>query len=78
MFYAVYDGNKLARYPECKVHPSWDNCIFNSFDEAVNYVHRWLFPDWADNSNSSTGIAFKVNTPYEYNEGCFIEIREID
>lgn len=40
--FRVLDNGKPARHPFCKVHPSWDNCEFNTFAEAVSYTKKWL------------------------------------
>lgn len=49
--YVVYEGhdddmgNKdlvPARYPECKVDKSWNNCEFESLETAAAYANNWL------------------------------------
>ena len=40
--FSVYDSGKPAKYPEHNVHPSWKNNSFDTFDEAIEYMHRWL------------------------------------
>jgi hypothetical protein len=70
--YAVYDGGKPARYPECKVDPSWKNNTFETFEEAETYALNWL-GDYAPDR----GVIL-LDVPYDYScceIPCLIEIR---
>lgn len=42
--YLVYENNKLARYPESNVDPSWTfpNEGFKTFEEASKYLNHWM------------------------------------
>ena len=47
--YAVFEKRGVpngflrpAKYPECKVDPSWDNNEFDSIEEAAGYANGWL------------------------------------
>lgn len=42
--FAVYDNGRPAKYPEIKVHKSWTNNKFNTFEEALAYTLNWLGP----------------------------------
>lgn len=44
--FAIYDNDRPAKYPECKVdRKAWPNNKFKSFAEAREYVSRWLGSD---------------------------------
>ena len=66
----MYDSNKKAKYPEHNVNPSWNNCSFPTFVEALQYAWHWL-------GAYSYGVKLVVNVPEDYS-GCgdMIEIRE--
>lgn len=70
--FKVYDNSKPAKYPDHNVDPSWDNCEFETFEDAHRYANYWLGcpPDALDYG------FLEVNVPYEYNPGCFIWITE--
>lgn len=40
--YAVYDNGTPARFPEKLVPPEWDNCEFDTIEEARAYAQEWL------------------------------------
>lgn len=42
MKYQVFDNNKPADCHNHKVHKSWNNSIFDSFEDAVKYARHWL------------------------------------
>lgn len=72
IYYTVYDNGKPAKYPDCKVHPSWDNCNFSTIEEARIYAQKWL-------GSYGTGLELIVNIPSDYSgEGDTIEIRELN
>lgn len=54
--FVVYEGSynsmKLARYPEQTVHSSWNNCHFNTFNEAFEYMKKWLGQYWHEESSA--------------------------
>lgn len=57
--FRVLDNAKPARFPEHHVDPSWSNCDFATFVEALNYAHKWLGP-------YSKGRILKLNENYDY------------
>ena len=70
--FVVYDNNKFAKYPECNVHPSWSQCSYDTFEEALDYARRWL-------GMYGGGVVLKVNEPWDYSGyGDTIEIRKED
>ncbi len=70
--FAVYDNGKPAKYPECNVHPSWDNNSFDSFEKAIEYTSTWLGMLGEDFIYPT----IKLNEPYDYSGyGDLIEIR---
>ena len=67
--YTVYDNDKKAQYPDCNVHPSWNNASFNCFKDAEYYANEWI--------HLSEYIFLTLNQPYDYNGyGDLIEIRK--
>ena len=70
MFY-VFEGDKHAKYPECKVDTSWNNNCFLTFEEAEDYALNWL-----ECYGPDKGV-LKVNVPHEFQENCFIIIKEL-
>ena len=68
--YKVFEDGKPAQYPDFDVHPSWDCCEFETFEDAVAYARHWLGP-------SAEGAIFNLNEPWDYGYGSTIEIREI-
>lgn len=75
--FAVFDGNKPAKYPEHEVDPSWSNNVFDTFEEARKYAWMWLAP-YGGEYDGSSGVDLKLNTPYDYScceIPCYIEIR---
>ena len=76
MKYLVLDGNKKAMYPDCKVDKSWNNCIFDTKDEAIEYINKWL-------GIYSPGIeelkkAFSDSDGYEYYPKFYISIEIVN
>lgn len=68
MKYQVLDGNKPAQFPNHQVHESWNNSIFNTYVEALNYAHKWL-------GEYSPGRVFQLNKKYDYSGyGDYIQI----
>lgn len=65
--YIVYQDDKPANchhYPE--VDASWNNCIFDSFEEAAIYAIMWCYPfdkETAEVSYSQNSSMFVVNEP---------------
>lgn len=70
--FVVLDNGRPAKYPDVAVSSSsWDNNIFDKWEDAVKYAQEWL-GDYKD------GIDFRPNTPVDYNGyGDTIEIKEI-
>ena len=44
MKYQVFEEDRPADCFHCKVHTSWDNSIFESFEEACKYAIYWAYP----------------------------------
>ncbi len=71
--YGVFDNNRpcsTVGFPD--FDPSWDNHLFDSFDDALVYANKWLgyYPDY---------VSLKVNKPWDYSGyGDFIEIVEME
>lgn len=42
IMFIVLDNSKPAKFPEHKVHSSWDNNQFETFEEAKEYADKWL------------------------------------
>jgi len=61
--FEVFDGDKPAKYPDIKVHPSWSNNVFFSFVDAEAYALNWL-----GCYSPGKGI-IQPNVPYDY-DGC--------
>jgi len=40
--FRLLDNDRPACYPEIKVHESWNNCDFETFDELIDYADHWL------------------------------------
>jgi len=40
--YAVFDNGRPAKYPDCKVNKNWKINIFDTFDQAIQYLDKWL------------------------------------
>lgn len=68
--FKVYESGKLARFPECKVYESWDNCSFSTFQDALEYAQNWLGEYGDVLPNNWNGSIFN------YMGECSIEIRE--
>lgn len=69
--YRVFDNNKPARYPDCKVDPSWSQCDFNTFEEAQAYANNWL--------GVFGGVVLEEGVPLDYSGyGSYIEIRKLE
>ena len=76
--FQVFDGGKPADCHHHKVHSSWDNSIFPTFDEALCYARKWGAP-YCGSYDGSEGIQLEVNVPYDYSGyGDMIEIRHLD
>lgn len=74
MKYAVYDDDRPAKFPECKVHPSWKNNVFDTLDEAAEYTHKWL-DMYSPGIETLKEVA--LNKSWDYSGyGSFIEITE--
>lgn len=71
-FYRVFDTNKLAKFPECNVDPSWNQCDYGSFNEAENYAINWLGHYAPDHG------VLKLNTPFKYGMDSFVVITKVD
>jgi hypothetical protein len=68
--FVVYDNNKPARYPEHNVHYSWQCNTYDTFEQALSYARKWLWP-------YGEGVVLKLNKPWDYSGyGDMIEIRE--
>ncbi|MFW6173083.1 MAG: hypothetical protein ACOC5T_05005 [Elusimicrobiota bacterium] len=68
--YAVYDCGKPAKFPFYNVDPSWNNNIFDTFEEAKAYAENWL--------GTFFHVAISLNKPVEYYKDCTIEVKEIE
>lgn len=73
--FTVFDNGKPADCFHHKVHPSWKQSTFNTFEEALEYARKWLAP-MGGSYDGKEGVVLEVNTPYDYS-GCgdLIEIR---
>lgn len=40
----VYENGKLAKFPEQKIDPSWDNASFKTLEEAIAYAKHYFHP----------------------------------
>lgn len=71
MRFQVFESGKPAQYPDCNVHPSWSNSIFNTWEDANKYANHWLGP--------YGGIILISNIPHDFSGyGDTIEIWEIE
>ena len=62
-----------------KFKKKWATSIFNSFEEALCYVRKWLgiYGFWG-NDDGTSGVELKLNEHWNYSGyGDFIEIKEI-
>ena len=74
--YGVFENNKPCDNKNHKVHPSWNNSVFETWDQALRYAYKWL-GQFAD-AVKMEGPALEVNVPYDYSGyGDMIEIRKI-
>lgn len=72
--FTVYDNGRKAKYPNCLVDPSWNQCEFETLDEAVSYAVKWVGDPGILNPSMMT-----ANTEYDYSGyGDVIEIRETE
>lgn len=75
--YQVLDNGKPAdhsSYP--RIHPSWNCSKFDSYDEALAYVSRWL---GNIDIEAVRNFPLELNKPYDFNgHGDTIEIREVE
>jgi hypothetical protein len=70
--FRVMDNRKPAKYPECKVHPSWNKCDYTTFEDAEAYALKWLGILAPDKGFIHLG------EPYDYNGyGDMLLIQEI-
>lgn len=76
MKYQVKDCDKLAMYPYCKVDKSWNKCEFDSMEEAIEYIHKWL-GNLSPDIPSLTQHFNAGNESYEYYSYCSISIVKI-
>jgi hypothetical protein len=68
--FVVYNNDKKAKYPECNVHYTWDNCEFSTFADAEEYALHWL-------GGYSPGVnILQSNKPYCFNGYDTITIKE--
>jgi hypothetical protein len=75
--YQVFENDKPCDAANHKVHKSWNNSIFDSFNDALKYVYKWI-GEYADPDSMTGSSGIKVNIPYDYSGyGDMIEIREI-
>lgn len=72
MKYQVFADGKPADCYNHKVHESWNKSIYDTFEEAIDYAELWQHP-----YGGNLKEVLKVNVPFEWYEGCFIEIREV-
>lgn len=60
-----------------KVHESWNNNIFPTYEEALVYARKWIAP-YGGSYDGLVGIGIPLNVPQDYSGmGTYIEIREI-
>lgn len=75
MRYAVFDNKKPASsyaFPELK-SSGWSTHIFDTFDEANDYLNRWL------GLYENGIINLEPNIPFDYNGyGDIVEIKEVE
>lgn len=62
-------------FPKIKKGNGWDNSKFETFDEAVEYAHKWAFPITFDLMKGYFTV-MKLNTP-AYIGGVMMEIRKV-
>ena len=70
MKYAFYDNNKPATFKFHNVHHSWDNNVFDTFEECVAYANNWM--------GIYGPIPFELNKPFSYGYNTKVEIRSIE
>lgn len=66
--FTVYDSGRAAQFPDCKVDPSWNNCTFQTLEEAQAYADHWL---------GYGPCHIQPNSPFSYGDECWIEIKQI-
>lgn len=71
MRYQVFDNGTPAQYPHHMVDESWENSIFDTFEEAHSYANNWL--------EQHGGVILTCNVARDYS-GCgdLILIKEIE
>ena len=76
--FQVFQDNKPA---DCDSFPAvgsdWNKSVYDTFEEARAYAWQWIAP-YGGTYDGSSGVDLKVNKPYEFAEGCFIEVREVE
>ena len=78
MKFQVFDGDKPAQFPDCRVDKSWDNSVFDTEDEALVYARKWCAP-YGSTYDGTQGFTIKAGEKYDYSGyGDFIEIRVIN
>lgn len=72
MKYQVFDTGKPADCNHHEVDKSWNKSIFETYEEALTYVRKWLYP-------YGQAQEFPVNTPvcYAGYKEFYMEIKEI-
>ena len=58
--FRVYDNGRPARYPECRVDPSWNTYQFDAWGEALSYALHWL-------GITAYGSPLELGIEYHYN-----------
>ena len=75
--YQVFEDDRPAQFPDFKVDPSWDKSVFPTFDEALIYARKWIYP-YGGAVDGKEGVMLTVNVPYDYaGIGSYILIKEI-
>ena len=75
--FQVFDSGHPADCHHCKVHSSWNNSKFNTFEEALKYARMWGAP-YVGAYDGSSGVELKLGVPWDYSGyGDTIEIREV-
>ena len=69
--YQVICNGRRAQYPDHDVHPSWNTSLFDKWEDAVEYTHKWLgVYGW--------GERFMPNIPIDYSGyGDIVVINEV-
>jgi hypothetical protein len=74
--YQVLESGKPCDCRNYEVHPSWNQSIYDTFDDAMQYAKEWFWPFLGQQDST---FILELNKPYDY-DGCgsTAEIREID